>query len=277
MGWKDIQPIIEYFYQIPETLTKEGAQAFSANQLSFAGQKESGESLAVIVGEILAATGKKKVNLIAQSQGGPMVRYMLENLTVATKDGNVPAYEVVASFTSISSPHRGTPICDAIVGLLPEGSIGNSILTGALDAVTGFIWSEDTDSQRAFVETSTQYMKEVFNETHPLVNGANGGYHNGVYNQSYSGKMTGLTLNALIFVPTHLLITAYDGFGTETDGFVSVPSSKFGVDRGIIKGAWWGGGVDHAYENNLFFGMTPGFDAKEFYIELVEDLKNMGF
>lgn len=278
MGWKDVGSVVEYFYKIPETLTNEGAIAYSANQLSFGGHAQSARSLAPVIAEILAVTGSEKVNIIAQSQGGPMVRYLLENLTIPMHDGTNPmAYEVVASFTSISCPHRGTPICDAITGIMPEGSVPNDILTGALDAVTGFIWNEDTDSNRAFIETSNEYMQTVFNVETTMVDGSDGGYHNGVYYQSYAGKMTGPTLNSLLFGPTHLLILAYEGFDTETDGFISIPSAEFGVFRGVIEGTWWNGGVDHAYEINQFYGMTPGFDAEEFYTDIVEDLKVMGF
>lgn len=278
MGWKDVGSVVEYFYEIPETLTDEGARAFSANQLSFAGHEQSAITLVPAISEILAVTGSDKVNIIAHSQGGPMVRFMLENLTIPMPDGTNPmAYEVVASFTSISAPHRGTPICDAKVGLFPEGGIPNDILTGALDAVTGVIWGESTDSERAFVETSQAYMQNVFNVENTVVGDSNGGYHNNVYYQSYAGNMTGPTLNALLFGPTHILIAAYDGFNTQTDGFVSIDSAKFGVYKGTIDGSWWAGGVDHAYEINQFYGMTTGFDAKEFYIDLVEDLKNMGF
>lgn len=279
LGWKDVGSVVEYFYQIPETLNKNGARAYSANHLSMGGHEQSARSLATVVAEILAVTNSEKVNIIAQSQGGPMVRFLLENLTVPLHDGTNPmACEVVASFTSISCPNKGTPLCDAILGIFPEGGIANAILMGALDAATGFIWNEEgTDSLRAFVETSQKYMKGVFNVENPIVGDSNGGYHNGVYNQSYTGKLTGLTLNAPLFIPTHLLIGAYDGPGTETDGFVSLDSAKFGVSRGIIEGTWWNGGVDHGYEINHFYGMTPGFDAKAFYIDLVEDLKIMGF
>ncbi len=278
MGWKDVGSVVEYFYQIPEALNNEGARAFSANNVSFAGHEQSARSLAPIVAEILAVTGSEKVNIIAHSQGGPMVRFMMENLTVPMHDGSNPmAYEVVASVTSVSCPHQGTPICDAITGIFPDGGIPNAILTGALDAATGLIWDESTDSQRAFVETSQVYMKNVFNVENTVVGDSNGGYHNGVYYQSYAGKLTGITLNTLLFGPTHLLILAYDGIGTQTDGFVSLESAQFGVFKGVIEGSWWNGGVDHAYEINQFYGLTPGFDAKEFYIDLVEDLTNMGF
>lgn len=278
MGWKDVGSVVEYFYGIPETLTDEGAIAFAANHLSFGGQEQSAVSLAPVIAEILAVTGSEKVNIIAHSQGGPMVRFMLENLTIPMHDGTNPmAYEVVASFTSVSAPHRGTPICDAKVGLFPEGGISDAVISGALDAVTEFIWDESTDSQRAFVETTQTYMQNVFNVENTVVGDANGGYHNNVYYQSYAGNMTGPTLNALLFGPTHILIMAYDGLGTKTDGFISIDSAKFGVYRGTIEGSWWAGGVDHAYEINQFYGMTTGFDAKEFYIDLVEDLKEMGF
>jgi triacylglycerol lipase len=290
LGWKDYKNYIQYYNGIPAALNEEGAKAFPANQVSFGGQKKSAESLAMKVSEILAATKSKKVNLIGQSQGGPIIRYYLANCEVPVWFSDTPlkASEVTASATTVGSPHKGTEVCDALAGLLdPKTKLGETGLK-ALEKVASFLWNDDPQAYEAFYETSVDYMEFSFNKEIPIVGPENGGYYDGVYYQSYAGKLdrSKITLfnyplpNAIVFVPTGIMLDMLEGNSLDydgNDGFVSVHSAKMGNFRGIIPVEEGYPGADHAFQLNHFFGWTPGFDAKKFYVELAADLKEMGF
>ncbi|MEX1365756.1 MAG: triacylglycerol lipase [Nannocystaceae bacterium] len=66
------------------------------------------EYLAEQVDEILAWYGTPKVNLIAHSMGGLDSRYLVHHLGYADR---------VASITTIATPHRGSAVADAVLGL----------------------------------------------------------------------------------------------------------------------------------------------------------------
>jgi hypothetical protein len=214
------------------------------------------------------------------------MRYFLANCEVPVWWDSKPkkASEVVASCTAIGSPNKGSYICDALAGIITCDPTVESIVTKALEAAAKYLWNEDVNSKEAFIETSDVYMETVFNKEIPIVGPENGGINDGVYYQSYAGKISGLlpTANAALFVPTGFLLDMMEGNSLDydgNDGFVSVHSTKIGDFRGIIPTANWmlGGGADHAYQLNHFFGLTPGFDAKKFYIDLVAELKVKGY
>lgn len=85
---------IDYFYQVPADLRKNGATVLVASLSSFNDNDVRGEQLLKQLKEWAAAKGYRKFNLIAHSQGGPTARYVA---------GVAP--ELVASVTSVGSPH----------------------------------------------------------------------------------------------------------------------------------------------------------------------------
>lgn len=85
---------IDYFYQVPDELRKNGATVFVASVSSFNDNDVRGEQLLKQMKDWAAAKGFTKFNLIAHSQGGPTARYV---------HGVAPG--MVASITSIGSPH----------------------------------------------------------------------------------------------------------------------------------------------------------------------------
>lgn len=61
------------------------------------------------------------------------------------------------------------------------------------------------------------------------------------------------------------------------DGLVGVESAKWGNFRGVEDAAWYSPGCDHLNMVGHLFGVTPGFDAPEFFTGIVGDLKNRGY
>lgn len=118
--------VIDYWYGIAADLQAHGATVYTANLTSFQGDtgpNGRGEQLLAFVKQVLAATGAKKVNLIGHSQGGLTSRYVAS-----------VAPQLVASVTTIATPHLGTQFSDFVLQTYrsdPTGLVGatlNSLL-----------------------------------------------------------------------------------------------------------------------------------------------------
>ena len=90
---------LDYWYQIPQDLSRHGARVFSAELSAVASNELRGEQLLMQIDEVLALTGQKKVNLIGHSQGGPTIQYI---------EGVAP--HKAASLTAIAGAMQGTPV-----------------------------------------------------------------------------------------------------------------------------------------------------------------------
>ncbi|MFX1762596.1 triacylglycerol lipase [Paraburkholderia sp. A1RI-2L] len=117
-GTDKIFGMIDYWYGIASDLQSHGAQVYTANVSSFQaddGPNGRGEQLLAYVKRVLAATGAQKVNLIGHSQGGLTSRYVA-----------AVAPQLVASVTTIGTPHRGSEFADFAVDQLNRDPSGKS-------------------------------------------------------------------------------------------------------------------------------------------------------
>jgi triacylglycerol lipase len=96
MGFDDILGV-DYFYQVPDDLRKNGAKVYVAAVSQVSSSEGRGEQLLKQMQQWAAKDGVKKFNLIGHSQGGPTARYVA---------GVAPS--MVASITTVASPSRMT-------------------------------------------------------------------------------------------------------------------------------------------------------------------------
>lgn len=108
--------VLDYWYGVAADLEAHGADVYVANLSGFQsdlGANGRGEQLLAYVKQVLAATGAQKVNLIGHSQGGLSVRYVA-----------AVAPDLVASVTTIGTPHRGSEFADYVAGVLAKDPTG---------------------------------------------------------------------------------------------------------------------------------------------------------
>ena len=254
----EILGIIDYWNDIPGALEDEGARVFftSVNGMDSTVNKALAFKQQFL--QIKAITGAAKLNIIGHSHGTVYTRYAISNLGLSP---------YVASHTSIAGPHRGSAIADVIMGVIPNPV--KPIVGAALDFVYAFIFGDSNpNSVQNGYDLVRSYMINVFNPNTPN--------KTGVYYQSWAAKIKTMAIDARnwYFIATWPILLATEG---ANDGLVSINSAKWGNFRGTQEGAWYSAGVDHLNIIDQPFGITPGFDAPEFFVSIVADLKNRGY
>lgn len=119
-GFDNIGPI-DYWYRIPSNLRANGATVYVTQVSAFNSSELRGEQLLQQVEEIVAVSGKPKVNLIGHSHGNHSSRYVA---------GVRP--DLVASVTSVSGPTFGSPVADLVQGV---SDVGGPTLTKVIASV----------------------------------------------------------------------------------------------------------------------------------------------
>lgn len=250
--------IVEYWYDIPETLQAEGAQVYvtSVNGMDSTANKAASFKTQFL--QILAATGATKANIIGHSHGTIYTRYAISNLGLASK---------VISHTSIAGPHRGSAVADVIMGVVPNPA--KPLVGAALDFVYAYIFGDkNPQSLQNGYDLVRSYMINTFNPNTPNMAG--------IYYQSWAAKIKMMAIDARnwYFIGTWPILLYYEG---DNDGLVSVNSAKWGTFRGVQDASWYSAGCDHLNIVNQLLGFTPGFDAPQFYVDIVAELKGKGY
>ncbi len=251
----DMFGVIDYWWGIEGALEDEGADVYvTAVNCMDSTQNKAAQFRAQVL-QILAATGAAKVNIIGHSHGTIYTRYAITNLGLASK---------VASHTSLCGPHRGSSAADVIIGVC--GDVGGWLVGATCDVIYAFLLGDASpNSYDNAIAVSRPYMNNVFNPNCPNASG--------IYYQSFATRIKTITADMML-EPTFFIILYYEG---ANDGLVSVESAKWGNFRGVEEGAWYAGGVSHINAIGHFFGVTPGFDAPEWMVGIVTDLKNRGY
>ena len=116
--------------------------------------------LAKQIDEILAATKAAKVNILAHSFGGLDARYLISTLGYEDK---------VATLSTLSTPHRGTPVADAIIEYSPANATDwlESIFNYAGTLFNSSSEENSIDVIAAFENLTEEYMVNTFNPANP--------------------------------------------------------------------------------------------------------------
>lgn len=259
---------VDYWYGIPSALRRDGASVYVTEVSQLDTSEARGEQLLEQVEEIVAISGKPKVNLIGHSHGGPTIRYV-----AAVRP------DLVASITSVGSPHKGSATAD-FIRQVPEGSAGEAVLAGivnGLGALISFLSSGDPGQQNALgsLESLNSEGAARFNAKFPqgVPTSAcgEGAYQvSGVRYYSWSGTSP---LTNILDVSDLMLGASSLTFNDEdNDGLVGRCSSHLGQ---VIRDNYR---MNHLDEVNQTFGLTSLFetDPVTVYRQHANRLKNAG-
>ena len=248
-GFDELFGVYEYWFGIPSALRDGGAKVYVTEVSQFNTTEARGEQLLDQVEQIAAITGKK-VNLIGHSHGGLDVRYV-----AAVRP------DLVASVTSVGSPHKGAALADYLRANVQGASFTESVLAffaNSLGTVLGLI-SGSTNPQAAIpaLASLTTAGTAAFNASYPqgvpttaCGNGAS--IVNGIRYYSWSG--TGVLTNALDVSDGSLGLTSLV-YPEANDGLVGRCSSHLGQ---VIRDNYF---HNHLDEVNQILGLVSIFES----------------
>jgi triacylglycerol lipase len=246
--WKQFN----YWGRVPEDLMLHGASIHYGNHQSADRVADSARELTERILEIIRQTGCGKVNIIAHSKGGLDCRYAIANLGLAP---------YVASLTTINSPHRGCEFADYLLAHIPKGI--QRRLAQTYNRTLRRLGDPNPDFMGAVRDLTAAACREFDSKT-PVPQG--------IYCQSIGSIMP--TARGGRF-PMNFSYHLAEHFEGEGDGLVSEASFRWG-EKYILLRPVSDRGISHCDIVDMNRENIPGFDVRDFYVELVSDLRKRG-
>ena len=241
-----------YWGRIPEALERNGATVFYGNHQSAASVADSAAELTRRIRDIVRETGCEKVNIIAHSKGGLDCRCALHELDMAP---------YVASLTTVNTPHRGCVFADELLGHISD-NIQFTVAT-AYNIALKKLGDPNPDFLAAVHDLTASFCEAADRRwTAP----------EGVYCQSIGSILPKAGNGTFPLNLSYHLVEHFDG---PNDGLVREPSFRWGEKYTLLTPSG-DRGISHADMIDLTRLNIEGFDVREFYIDLVNDLKNRG-
>lgn len=243
--------LINYWGRIPRELEKNGATLYYGEHQSAAPVAVSAEEITERVEYILRKTGAEKVNIIAHSKGGLDCRYALHHLGLD---------KYVASVTTVNTPHRGCIYADKLLEKVSP-KVQNRVST-AYNNIFKRLGDPSPDFLAAARDLTASSCRQFENLSPP----------EGVFCQSIGSVMDSPWQGSFPTNLTHRYVTKFDG---PNDGLVAETSFSWGEKYTLVTTKSHRG-ISHTDVMDLNRENLPDFDVREFYVQLVADLKNRG-
>ncbi|MBQ7353904.1 MAG: triacylglycerol lipase [Clostridia bacterium] len=251
-----------YWGRIPAALTQNGARIYYGNQPSAASVADCSKLLADRIREIVLETGCEKVNIIAHSKGG------LDSRWAIAMEGAAP---YVASLTTVNSPHRGCAFVDYLLTKCPE-SVQQQIAR-TYNLTLGKLGEPSADFLAAVADLTAEacIKREALladKEAALYADAPSAGIlRHSIGSQMDKASGGGFPLNLTYHFPAF-----FDG---PNDGLVAEGSFRWG-DRYTYLTPTGDKGISHCDIIDQTGTVIDGFDVREFYVDLVSELKILG-
>lgn len=265
----------DYYWDVREDLFEHGElDVYTPAVDPFNDSTTRGMQLLAAVEAVIDETGAQKVNLIGHSQGG--------------LDARVVAHlrpDIVASVTTVSTPHHGSPIADYAL-LIPGGAVVDVLvqlfggpLWGAIDNSTSLVASMEqfsTDGIAEFNETYTDapgvaYASIAGRSDNELAPSECASEDTPPFLANWAGVADPIDP---LFAAAEAIVDGGILSSIPNDGLVRVDDAKWGTFLGCIP-------ADHIDEIGHLFGDGSGgdnpFDHLVFYRNVVGYLRARGF
>jgi triacylglycerol lipase len=269
-------PTMNGFKNVAAALRADGHEVVEPTLPPHESSEIRARALATALEPVVAKSGK--VNIVAHSMGGLDSRVLVSELGWGDR---------VASVTTIATPHRGSAIADAILGLMDTVSADDAI--NAIADAYDTTYSEaagDADVRGAYTQLSEAYAP-IFNEAKQddarvyyqswagvsnvfgIPNDKDGPACGGVW---WGGKRRIDRMDARLVLSSPIIAHGFEL--RPNDGLVTVESAKWGEFRGCLP-------ADHLDEigsgGESGVHQDSGFDHVRFYRVLAFELAAKGF
>lgn len=241
-----------YWGRIPKELEANGAKIFYENHPSAASVADCAAELKQRILQILSETGAQKVNVIAHSKGGLDCRYAISKLEMGDK---------IASLTTINTPHRGCEFADYLLGVIPA-DVKNRV-ADTYNGTLRKLGEQCPDFLAAVSDLTSTACKQLDEQLSTP---------EGVYCQSVGSVLKRATGGKFPLNLSYHLVKYFSG---ENDGLVDEKSFAWGENYILLRPSEKRG-ISHGDMIDLNRQNLHSFDVREFYVNLVSDLKNRG-
>lgn len=240
-----------YWGRIPAELRLNGATVFFGNHPSAASIPECARILTKRIKQITQETGCEKVNIIAHSKGGLDCRYAMAFCGAAP---------YIASLTTINTPHRGSPFADHLLNKLSHKN--QRRICYIYNKTLNKFGEPEADLITASRQLTTEYCISLDKQM-PAPKG--------VLCQSVGSTLIKPRKGHF---PMNITGCVMSNIAQANDGLVCEDSFSWG-DRYTLVNPDSPVGISHSDVTDLFRTNHPDFDVREFYVQLVADLKEM--
>lgn len=244
--------LFNYWGRIPAELKKNGARVFYGEHDSARPVAESAAELVDRIEWILKKTGAEKLNVIAHSKGGLDMRYAMAHLGVSPR---------IASLTTVNTPHNGCIFANELLKKVPK-------------RVADFLANTYDDIAEKAGDEAPQFMAAVRDLTDEVCAARNKEMPlpDGVFCQSVGSCLKKGTAARFPLNLSYHIVKKYDG---PNDGLVATTSFAWGEKYTFLESAGKRG-ISHGDMVDLNRENFRGFDVREFYVQLVSDLRERG-
>ena len=244
---------LNYWGRIPNELINNGATIYYGNHSSSLSVKESAKEIAERIKEIIKETNCEKVNVIAHSKGGLDTRYAISNLGMD---------KYIASLTMINTPNHGCVFADYLLNKAPN-SLKNTVANSY-----NFALKKLGDKEPNFLEGVSDLTSTKVEELNKIIKKSDK-----VYYQAFGSVLKKATGGRFPLNLTNNFVKYFDG---KNDGLVGEDSFPI-YDNFTLVEAPKNRGISHGDVIDLNRENIEGYDVREFYVKLVNDLKNKGY
>ena len=226
-GFVELFGVLNYFYKVAETLENEGYKVYTIGVDPMNDSMRRAEQGSQQIVEFMNDSKARKVNIIAHSQGGIDSRYMISTLQF---------YDRVGVLMTVATPHRGSFVADAVLGLVPD--FAEDTLAGVVDALAPIIGGSNEQDTMEALSRITLGAMDTFNQAVPdrpeVTYWSSGGVSCGPLQFDCQNQNNGEVVDTALLATYKVLDgDQYEGQGPN-DGMVMIESTKWGEFLGEI-------------------------------------------
>ncbi|RKE52984.1 lipase family alpha/beta hydrolase [Sphingobacterium detergens] len=197
---------------------------------------------------LVETTGAEKFNLIAHSKGGIDARHFISTLG---------GHEIVASLSTLSTPHLGTPIADY---LMEKHLSGDSITKKLVQRISFLLGGQSPNPTELIRNLSVKEM-HAFNRSNPNMEN--------VYYQSFASTMN-TAQDDLLYALTFKYLTRVAG---ENDGMIPLQNAVWGDRFEHIRAQK---GISHAAITDIMRRNIGNLQIPQIYLGIISGLRALG-
>lgn len=263
LGFDDTQGLVnglvKYWGGLDQYLRDQGAKVATPGSSAANSLETRSSQTVTYLNSWMPANGCTKVHLIGHSQGGLVSRYIVKNLGYSSK---------VATVTTVNSLHKGAPMADIVLGVMPSWL--QPFANSALSLLAKLVYRDGRPQDVIAMGKSltVSYLK-TFNTATPNVTGVK-------YYSNGSQMAWADPIQHPIMALTHPITWAgglYYGMGGANDGVVPYTSQSWGTWKGSPSAYWYATGIDHLQATNFEWSGQGFFDVQGYYLNIAKNAK----